>query len=233
MSDISSEGRARIDALVQKTGFGRDAVESMWRSLVRGGGRMAQFDHPEFGGPGQWMHGGMLMTADLFDHDLKRRVAQLCDGLSDAAAQESRTEVPRETWYPASLGAPDSSGSQNAARYAWFAGPRRLAVDDGRGVTIYDTGEHRIAGVSQQQAGRGTVSFVSQHGVVDVDRLPVVDPGGRSPAVEPPRPAPTAATTDAAPDPFVALEKLAALHARGIVGDDEFAAKKRELLARI
>ena len=34
-------------------------------------------------------------------------------------------------------------------------------------------------------------------------------------------------------DPFVALEKLADLHARGVVDAAEFAAKKRELLGRI
>lgn len=41
------------------------------------------------------------------------------------------------------------------------------------------------------------------------------------------------AAASAGVDPFVALEKLADLHARGVVSDSEFAAKKTELLGRI
>ena len=42
---------------------------------------------------------------------------------------------------------------------------------DGR-VAVYDTGDHRIGGVSQQQSGAGGgLRFSSQHGDVDLAQL--------------------------------------------------------------
>jgi hypothetical protein len=38
---------------------------------------MAQFSHPEFGGSGQWMRGGMSMIGDMFNSGLKSRVDSL------------------------------------------------------------------------------------------------------------------------------------------------------------
>ena len=239
-----------IEALARATGFSTAAIGSMRGSIERGGGRMAQFDHPEFGGPGQWMRGGMLMIGDFANDDLKRRVGALCDALADpvdrgeaAPARSATTAVDHATqdgaWYPASLGRPETSGAQDAMRYAWFRESRRLAIDDGHRVTIRDTGDHRIAGVAQQQ-GRGTsLTFTSQHGPLDVERLPIVEdrPGTASAVLPAARgvsqgsdpTVPTRGTTD----PFVALEKLADLHARGIVDHDAFEAKKAELLKRI
>jgi hypothetical protein len=43
---------------------------------------MAQFNHPEFGGAGQWMQGGMTMVSDMFNHRLKSRVEGLCSALA-------------------------------------------------------------------------------------------------------------------------------------------------------
>ena len=292
MSSPSSQRRPAVDAIAQQTGFSTDAVESMLQSLVRGGGRMAQFDHPEFGGPGQWMPGGMIMISDLSNRDLEQRVDRLCDALaelvdrepvgSSSAGQQAqsqmsgglttardaldRTEDHLSTassrdgasWYPAELGRPDASGTQNHTRYAWFSAAHRLVVDDGERVTVYDTGDHRIGGVSQQQGVQRSVTFASQHGTVALDRLPVVSVDGARQAARsansavtttamPTRPAPHQAPSEMpepsgdghAPavaggsDPFAALEKLAALRERGIVDDDEFRAKKAELLKRI
>lgn len=85
---------------------------------------------------------------------------------------------PGGNWWPGDLGAPASTGAQNNMRYAWFAGSRRLAVDLGRRVWVYDTGDHNIGGVSQQQSGGGmTLTFTSQYGVVDLAALPVVSRG--------------------------------------------------------
>jgi hypothetical protein len=35
-------------------------------SIVSGRGGMAQFSHPELGGPGQWMSGGAIMISDMW-----------------------------------------------------------------------------------------------------------------------------------------------------------------------
>ena len=56
--------------------------------------------------------------------------------------------------------------------YAFFPDQQRLAVNQGRKVTQYDTGDHRISGVSQGQGGKqGTLRFSSQNGDVDLDSL--------------------------------------------------------------
>src|SRR5687768_14142503 len=82
MRTLSSSEQKAIDELAERHGFSREAVTSMLESVRRGHGTMAQFDHPEFGGPGQWMGGGMTMVSDMFDDSLKRRVAALCTDLS-------------------------------------------------------------------------------------------------------------------------------------------------------
>jgi hypothetical protein len=183
-----------VHAVARQHGFSPDAVEHLWGALARGDGRMAQFDHPEFGGAGQWMQGGMTMVSAMFEGRLQRRVAALCDDLAavyrQAAAQDVRegpagasgmpgdgepaARAPQGAWWPAGLGQPASSGAQDGMRYAWFPESRRLVVESGGRRTVYDTGSHRIGGVSQQQGGVAGLAFASQHGTVDLARLPVV-----------------------------------------------------------
>lgn len=147
-------------------------------------------------------------------------------------------------WWPDDLRWPNSTGAQNNVRYAYFAQAHRLAIDLGGRVTVYDTLDHDIGGFGQQQSGSGSLSFHSQYGLVDVATLLVVWSSDGGPAPAPaytPLPAPTPAWADtsaAAPagestDVFATLERLADLRAKGIVSDEEFAAKKAELLKRI
>ena len=244
MPEFTAAGQQAIDATAQRHGFSPEAVASMLRSVLRGHGRMAQFDHPEFGGPGQWMRGGMTMVSDMFNSTLKARVERLCDELATLTATESDLIDARAraseavsfvvagtahgAWWPADLGPADSTGSQNAVRYAYFGALRRLAIDADGHITVYDTQDHRIMGVSQQQSGRGTITFSSQRGLVDVATLPVVSgaPKARSAQSAPPEP-------DVSPDIFTTIEKLAELRSKGILSDAEFAAKKAELLSRL
>ena len=77
-------------------------------------------------------------------------------------------------WWPEGLGtSPDAAGSQNNVRYAYFASKGRLAVDTGRGVRVYATGDHHISGVSQSQGDDAV--FTSQHGEVSLEDLKAVD----------------------------------------------------------
>ena len=52
---------------------------------------MAQFSHPEFGGSGQWMSGGMTMVSDLFNYNLKNLVNNLCSEISNSLANHQTT----------------------------------------------------------------------------------------------------------------------------------------------
>ena len=76
-------------------------------------------------------------------------------------------------WWPGDLGSPSSSGAQNGVRYAAFPSSRRLAIEEGGKVSLYDTGDHQISGVSQSQSGggAGSLRFTSQKGDVDLQSL--------------------------------------------------------------
>ena len=74
-------------------------------------------------------------------------------------------------WWPDSLGAPASSGSQGDRRYAFFPGPRRLVIESEGSVRIYDSAGHRISGVSQQDGRTQSLAFSSDDGLVHVEDL--------------------------------------------------------------
>lgn len=262
---VNPEAETAITGIAQRYGLSREAVLAMLVAVHAGGGTMAQFSIPELGGSGQWMRGGMTMVGNMNDHTLKARVDALCGELSQllatttvfpASAASSRQRHASANWWPADLGVPGSSGGQNDAQYAIFPSTRRLAIQSSGVVRIFDTGEHRIGGVQQQQGGGpGTVSFTSQFGTFDVSSLRElgVDQVAETPAAvaeprterarhaAPERPA----AQDHAANPaasgsswdataiVAAIESLAGLHQRGILSDDEFATKKAELLARL
>jgi hypothetical protein len=74
-------------------------------------------------------------------------------------------------WWPEDLGQPSTSGGQDDVQYAFFSDKRRLAIKQGGQVAVYDSGEHRISGVSQQQGTARSLTFTSQTGDVDISDL--------------------------------------------------------------
>ncbi|MDB5928941.1 MAG: hypothetical protein JWR60_648 [Polaromonas sp.] len=312
MLQLSQSGQQVINDMAKRHGFSADAVLSMLEAVTNGNGQMAQFNHPEFAGSGQWMRGGMTMVSDMFNNHLKNRVDGLCSELSRLLASQpgllrsgsfqSQSQGGQQQvnsnyggaqyqgggmnsmngmnssaslfvppaggagtdWWGGSLRWPNSTGAQNGARYAYFAQARRLAIEVNGKVTIYDTLDHQIGGFSQQQSYGGSISFNSQHGLIDVASLPVVSVDGvaqnqnqnqnpnqnpnpvngtgngqyaasqTAPANESPASAAAgAAATPAEADIFQTIEKLADLRTRNLISEEEFAAKKTELLARL
>ena len=282
MQDLTPEGRRILEDVARRHAVSLEAVVSMVRALMEGNGSQAQFNHPDFGGMGQWSQGGMIMVGDMFNQGLKFRVDTLCNELSSllrgqplfAAAPGSFQSQSQSggggvslfvagsgpssnRWWPANLGDPASTGAQNDLRYACFPSRRRLAIQQGGRVSVYDTGEHRITGFSQQQSGDQSLTFTSQFGLVRVADLPLVSPGGGQPeapsasiftAPQPsPKPtsaaaAPEAIAPTAAPKPaaspavdevLTTIERLADLRQKNILTEEEFAAKKTELLSRL
>jgi len=237
--------------VAERHGVSLDAVRHLIRALERGHGTMAQFDHPDLGGMGQWFSGGMVMVGRMFDDGLKARVGALCTELAGALPAGGFSEaapVARRgggEWWPAGLGDPASTGAQNGLRYAYFPDRRRLAVDSGSEVALYDTGEHRITGVSQ---ANGSLGFTGPAGAVALDRLRRIEAEVAAPRQVDPRqvdprqadraqkaaPAETPAPDRSSADAVLAtIERLADLHARGVLTDSEFSTKKAELLARL
>jgi len=268
MHQLSVEGQRLVNDLAQRHGFSPDATAHMLFAVLNGNSTMAQFNHPEFAGSGQWMRGGMIMLGDMFNNYLKGRVDSLCNeicgilasqpGLLRTGSFQSQSQGgygqqsqasgapmgqsslfipdPRANWWPRELGSPSATGAQNNVRYAYFAGSRRLAVETGGDVWVYDTLDHQIGGFSQQQGTGSSITFNSQLGTVNLASLPVVSRNGQpAQAAQPqaPAPPPRPAVPASEADVFSAIERLGDLKAKGLLSEQEFAAKKAELLARL
>ena len=265
MQKLTNDGQTLVDNLSRRYNLSQEAVIHMMGAVNNGGGSMAQFNCPELGGGGQWMRGGMTMVGDMFNHGLKSTVDNLCNELANGLANtQVYPVIPAGTpgsnqWWPQNLGSPFSSGGQNNIRYAVF--PGRLAVQLHGNVTVYDTLDHQIGGVSQQQGGDTSLTFSSQYGTVSVSSLPIVSGAGlpEAPqtnfAEEQPnntaQPAENSAEysqtansqpqsdsnsrpqNDAADEIIALIGKLKQLHESGVLTDDEFSSKKTELLERI
>jgi hypothetical protein len=195
MQALSSDGQRLIADLAQRYGFSTEAVLILLQALLNSHGSMAQFNHPELGGGGQWMPGGMVMIGDMFNQALKARVDGLCSELAAVLAAQPAVFAPdggappqgtapvslfvasgggSANWWPPELGHPAATGSQNEVRYACFPAARRLAIQMHGKTTVYDTLDHQIGGFSQQQGGCASITFSSQYGVVSISDLPEV-----------------------------------------------------------
>jgi len=257
MAKLTPEGEKIVAALADRYSVGVDAVKMMLDAVAKGGGSMAQFNLPEFGGNGQWMRGGMTMVGDMFNNSMKATVDNLCNDLSKVLenqpnimtvfAPQSQSQSQGSggasfwqssqsgSWWPSELGSPASTGSQNSLRYAYFPGSNRLAIDDRGRVEVYDTSGYDIGGFGQQQSGDASLTFTSQRGVVRVDGLPRVTSAKPAPETRPATAAqPTSTTSSADSSSVLALiEQLGQLKEKGLLTDEEFAAKKSELLKRL
>ena len=93
-----------VTAAAERHGLSEGAVGALWDALARGGGRQAQFSHPELGGMGQWS-GGMGQIGDMFNTDLKSRVGGACADLSAAMAETGAPSPGSESGQRQSQGA--------------------------------------------------------------------------------------------------------------------------------
>ncbi|MDR3531254.1 MAG: SHOCT domain-containing protein, partial [Rhodopila sp.] len=113
-----------IEDIATRHGFSIAAARAIAQALRHGGGRMAQFNHPELGGMGQWTAGGMIMIGDMFNNGLKARVDALCTDLAATLGPvpSAAEREPEQTghWWPEGLGTPSATGAQNDMRYACF-----------------------------------------------------------------------------------------------------------------
>jgi len=264
MQQLTQAGEQAVQALAQRYSISADAVRTMLVAVNQGGGSMAQFYVPELGGGGQWMRGGMTMVGDMFNHGLKDTVSNLCEELSSllTSQQVFPQHAPESghggsmssgnSWWPAELGNPSSSGGQNDARYAYFPHARRLAISQHGRTTVYDTLDHQIGGVQQQQGGSsGSLSFSSQFGTFTVDSLPLAGGSQQSETQYAAQAQPSHAREEPRQQSYdqgssergsnahshdeilSALERLGTLHQKGVLSDAEFHSKKSELLARL
>ena len=117
-------------------------------------------------------------------------------------------------------------------------------------MSLFDTQDHSIGGVSQQQGGGSSLTFTSQYGSVSTLSLPLVSGPGFQPqaannfaappapasfpAASPaPQPQASSAPSQGHADIIALLEKLGQLRDAGVLTPEEFAAKKTDLLSRL
>lgn len=248
MQPLTPQGQQAVQNIAFRYNLNIDSVTNMLQAVVNGGGTMAQFSIPELGGSGQWMQGGMTMVGDMFNHGLQATVNNLCSELSNLINSQTIFEAPAPSragtygnWYPSEFGTPTSSGAQNDTRYAYFAGARRLVIEYNGNVSIFDTLDHNISGISQQQGGNNSLQFTSQYGLVDTINLPLIS--GTPPqsvseqssytTVTQPTEQPVSPAPENTDDIYKSIEMLADLHNKGILTDEEFSNKKAELLSRL
>jgi hypothetical protein len=72
-----------------------DAVRIILRALRSGGGRMAQFSHPDFGGMSQWSP-GMTMVGDMFNSGMKSKLEAVCTELATYVAETPAIDQGRD-----------------------------------------------------------------------------------------------------------------------------------------
>jgi hypothetical protein len=191
-SGISESSPGQLEQIAKRHNLSIDAVRALYRALQAGGGRMAQFNHPDLGGMGQWS-GGMTMIGDLSNAALKEKVQSTCAELaailgtagsshsdhtedgSKALESFAKAGASNASWWPSGLGDAASAGAQNDSQYAYFPSSRRLAIKQGGKVTLFDTADHQIFGVSQQQGRSSTLTFESQHGPIATTDLKKVE----------------------------------------------------------
>jgi hypothetical protein len=134
MEQLTPEGLKVVNELAQRYGFSQEAVIQMMFAILRGRGGMAQFNHPEFAGSGQWMQGGMLMLGDMFNHALKARVDGLCQAISSQLASQP------ELFPAGSFQAQSQSG-----------GGQQMQVGSGQQMQVAGSGQQVQVGGGGQQ----------------------------------------------------------------------------------
>ena len=90
MAELTPEGQRIVEDAARRYNMSTDAVHVLLEAMVASGGGMAQFNHPDLGGMGQWSSGGMIMIGDMFNNGLKNTIAMLCGELSNVVG---RTDI--------------------------------------------------------------------------------------------------------------------------------------------
>ncbi len=263
MQQLTSEGQRIVNDLSQRHGFGPEAVTHMLFAVLNGNGSMAQFDHPEFAGSGQWMQGGMLMLGDMFNHALKARVDALCweisriltnqPGLLRGGSFQSQSQSGAGQ-QSQGAGAPIGTSSLFVPDPTTHWWPRELGTPSATGSQnnvryAYFPSTHRLAVETNGQVwvydtlDHQIGGFSQQQGmggsILFTSQYGTVNLASL-PIISidgqptvTSRPKSPPAADAPETDVFATIERLADLRAKGILSDEEFNQKKAELLSRL
>ena len=157
MYEPTPELRQALAAAAQQFGVSVDAARAVLDALKAGGGRMAQFNHPDLGGMGQWSQGGMTQVGDMLNQALKERVGALCttlagqlQGLADGPLAAPTPAAPAQARDAQAAPAPSApapawdAGQSSQTDLAGEAKPGPPALDDPLALI------ERLAGLRQK-----------------------------------------------------------------------------------
>ncbi len=136
MRTLSPAGQDAVNAIAQRHGFSFDATLHMLDAVINGNGSMAQFNHPEFAGSGQWMRGGMTMVSDMFNNALKGRVDALCADLAQLVAGQPDL-VRSGSFQSQSQGGGGGFQSQGSGGYQSQGGGWNSASSGNSGASLF------------------------------------------------------------------------------------------------
>src|SRR5664279_3800754 len=111
---LTPAGEAAVAELAQRYHVGEGVVNTLLDAVVRGGGAMAQFSHPDLGGNGQWMRGGMTMVGDMFNPGLQATVSGICSELSTRLASGDALVAPSSSSAGTGAGTGAATGAAGA-----------------------------------------------------------------------------------------------------------------------
>jgi len=250
MSAFTAEGQKTIQTLAKQYQFSPEAVVCLLQAMLKGNGSMAQFNHPEFGGAGQWMKSGMIMTADMFNHGLKARITGLCDALAQQGIYQPAV-LQTTSFQTQQQSNQDFSGFDSLPTMRLFAStatdskpwwgdnlptPTSTGAQNNTRYAYFATVQRLAIHSNKQLSVYDTldhqISGFSQQ-QAGHSSLTFTSQHGVVAVDSLPRINLEKAVTPQGEAIFALLEKLAQLKEQGILTDSEYQTKKTELLARL
>ena len=110
--------------IAERNAVSLSAVEHLLQAMESSHGSLAQFNHPDLGGMGQWSKGGMLMIGDMFNDKLKAKVAAICAEVAELVNSNKADGMRRRR-------SRSSAGSDQSSRQHLVAGRTGPTVIDG------------------------------------------------------------------------------------------------------
>jgi hypothetical protein len=80
------------------------------------------------------------------------------------ARSNGELKADKTSWWPPNLRRPSTSGTHGTLKFAFFADKRRLLVESGELLLLFDCGTHQICEVAELFGQDPGLAFISQNG---------------------------------------------------------------------
>jgi hypothetical protein len=90
-------------------------------------------------------------------------------------ADNAELNPAKTSWWPPNLRRPSKSGAHGTLKFAFFADKRRLLVESGELLLLFDCGEHQIREVEERFGQESGIVFTSQNGLHPIGDLRLIN----------------------------------------------------------